>query len=124
MPENNQRRRPTIMSHVAAGRMPELRANARRAAPLLKAMGNPSRLILLCRIAEGECSVSEMQRAIRLSQSGISQHLALLRRQGVVTARREGQAVFYSLSSPGVATIMATLQEVFCTHPGRQAARR
>ena len=54
-------RRPTIMSLVLAGRMPQLRANARVAAPVLKAMGNPSRLMILCRVAEGECSVGEIE---------------------------------------------------------------
>jgi DNA-binding transcriptional ArsR family regulator len=117
MQETKAQRRPTIMSHVLAGRMPQLRANARTAAPVLKAMGNPARLMILCRIAEGECSVSEIERAIRLSQSSISQHLAVLRRNDVVASRREGQAVFYSLASERVAAIMATLQRVFCTTP-------
>ncbi len=113
------RRRPTMMSHLLAGRMPQLRANARRAAPLLKAIGNPMRLMILARIAEGECSVSELQEVMRLSQSAISQHLAVLRSHHVVTTRREGQAIFYSLASPGTGQIMATLQRVYCTGPHR-----
>jgi ArsR family transcriptional regulator, virulence genes transcriptional regulator len=112
-----KKRKPTVMSHVLAGRMPELRANARRAAPLLKAMGNPARLMILCRIAEGECSVGEIQKVLRFPQSSISQHLAVLRRHAVVATRRDGQTIFYSLASPRVATIMATLQRVYCTAP-------
>ena len=106
-----------MMSHLLAGRMPQLRTNARRAAPLLKAMGNPLRLMILCRIAEGECSVGEIEQVIRLSQSAISQHLAVLRRHKVVTTRRDGQAIFYSLASAGTAQVMATLQRVYCTQP-------
>jgi ArsR family transcriptional regulator, virulence genes transcriptional regulator len=115
MAAKKARRRPTILSHVLAGRMPELRANVRRATPLLKAIGNPTRLMILCRIAEGECSVREIEATLGLSQSTISQHLAVLRLHGAVTTRREGQTVFYSLADKGVASIIATLQRVYCT---------
>lgn len=110
-----KRGRPTILSHALAGRMPELRANARRAAPLLKTMANGSRLLILCRIAEGECSVGEIERALGMSQSAISQHLAVLRAANVVTTRRDGQAIYYSLTSPEAGAVLATLQKVFCT---------
>jgi DNA-binding transcriptional ArsR family regulator len=106
-----------MLSHLLAGRMPELRANAKRAAPFLKAIGNPTRLMILCRIAEGECSVGEIESTLRMSQSTISQHLAVLRLHGAVTTRREGQTVFYSLASAGIASIIATLQRVYCTDP-------
>ena len=94
--------------------MSELEENARHAAGLLKAMSNPSRLVILCQLAEGERSVGELERAVGLSQSGISQHLAVLRRQSVVSSRRVRQTVLYSLGSRDVATLMATLHTVFC----------
>lgn len=97
-----------------ADRMRELQRDARRVAGLLKAMSNPARLIILCQIAEGERSVGELERAVGLSQSSISQHLAVLRAQAVVSGRRVGQTVLYSLASGEVAALMSTLHAVFC----------
>jgi ArsR family transcriptional regulator, virulence genes transcriptional regulator len=94
--------------------MAKLEANALRASALLKAMANPTRLLVLCQIAQGEKSVGELEEAVGLSQSALSQHLAVLRARHVVTARREGQTVFYSLSSSEAASVMGTLYEVFC----------
>ena len=97
-----------------AGRMGELQRSARRAAPLLKAMSNPSRLVILCQLAEGERSVGDLEERVGLSQSGISQHLAILRRERVVATRRDKQTVYYSLASTDVMELMATLHRVFC----------
>ena len=101
-------------SPQVAARMGELQRSARRAAPLLKAMSNPSRLVILCQLAEGERSVGELEEEVGLSQSGISQHLAILRREHVVVTRRDKQTVFYSLASADVMALMATLHKVFC----------
>jgi DNA-binding transcriptional ArsR family regulator len=100
----------------AGARLSELEQNARRAAKLLKAMSNSARLVILCQLADGERSVGELERAVGLSQSGISQHLAVLRREGVVSSRRIRQTVLYSLASRDVITVMGTLHAVFC-HP-------
>ena len=99
---------------MGEGELGALEENARHAAGLLKAMSNPSRLVILCQLAEGERSVGELERAVGLSQSGISQHLALLRRESVVSSRRVRQTVLYSLGSEQVAAVMATLHQVFC----------
>ena len=106
----------------AHARMAELQDNARHAAALLKAMSNPARLVILCQLAEGERSVGELERAVGLSQSGISQHLAVLRRGGVVKTRRERQTVRYSLASGEVVALMATLHRVFCRKARAPAA--
>ena len=106
--------RKTMVSRELALRMGELERSARRAAPLLKAMSNASRLVILCQLAEGERSVGELEEAVGLSQSGISQHLAVLRREHVVATRRDKQAVLYSLASEEVAELMATMHRVFC----------
>ena len=98
----------------AGSRLAELEQNARRAAKLLKAMSNSARLVILCQLADGERSVGELERAVGLSQSGISQHLAVLRREGVVSSRRIRQTVLYSLASRDVITVMGTLHSVFC----------
>lgn len=99
----------------------ELQKNASRATVLLKAMANASRLLILCQLAEGEKSVGELERRVGLSQSGLSQHLALLRRKGIVATRREAQSIFYSLVSREAEAIMATLYDVYCA---KHAARR
>ncbi len=106
-------RRSPVSTAIAA-RMGDLRRSARRAAPLLKAMSNPARLVILCQLAEGERSVGELEEEVGLSQSGISQHLAVLRREHVVATRRDKQTVYYSLASAEVVAVMATLHDVFC----------
>ncbi len=95
-------------------KLAELQRKAGRATSLLKALANPSRLLILCQLAEGEKSVGELERLVDLSQSGLSQHLALLRRKGIVATRREAQSIYYSLASKEAAAIMATLYKVFC----------
>ena len=114
--------RKAVVAPAVAAQMGELRRSARRAAPLLKAMSNPSRLVILCQLAEGERSVGELEQQVGLSQSGISQHLAVLRRQHVVATRRDRQTVFYSLASQDVIALMATLHQVFCK-PAKAHAR-
>jgi DNA-binding transcriptional ArsR family regulator len=102
----------------------ELRAHAIRASALLKAMSNPARLMVLCQLAEGEKSVGELEGAVDLSQSGLSQHLALLRRERIVVTRRSGQTIFYSLASEEAAAVMRTLYAIFCGGPGRRPAAK
>lgn len=117
----------TDTSHgLTRGEVARLRGSAVRATDLLKAMANPSRLMILCQIAEGEKSVGELESAIGLSQSGLSQHLALLRRKGIVSTRREAQSIFYSLASKEAEAVMATLYQVFCAKvaPKRQVRLR
>ena len=91
-----------------------LHGSAVRVTDLLKAMASPSRLMILCQLAEGEKSVGEMESVIGLSQSGLSQHLAVLRRKRIVATRREAQSIYYSLASKEVEEIMAALYRVFC----------
>jgi ArsR family transcriptional regulator, virulence genes transcriptional regulator len=111
---------------VEPDRLAQLEGNAQRAAKLLKAMANPARLVVLCQLADGERSVGELERAVGMSQSGISQHLALLRRAGVVSSRRVRQTMLYSLASEEVVAVMATLYSLFCESgaPLRGKARR
>ena len=94
-----------------------LQESATHAATLLKVMANPSRLIILCQLAEGEKSVGELEGVVGLSQSALSQHLSVLRQQEVVTTRRSAQSIIYSLASGEVQTIMVALHDVFCAGP-------
>jgi DNA-binding transcriptional ArsR family regulator len=115
--------RKAALPRSIAGRLRELQSNARRAAPLLKAISNPTRLVILCKIAEGERSVGELEQQVGLSQSGISQHLAVLRRQHVVATRRDKQTIYYSLANREVVELMATLHKIFCKPATRPKPR-
>lgn len=92
----------------------QLERNAHKASELLGAMANVSRLMILCQLADGEKSVSDLQPMIGLSQSALSQHLAVLRSKHLVRTRREGQLIYYSLTSGQAASIIQTLHEQFC----------
>lgn len=94
--------------------MDELKANARRASILLKAMSNERRLLILCSLAEGELSVGQMENIVQLSQSALSQHLARLRHDGLVATRRDAQTIYYSLKGDDARTIIHTLHDIYC----------
>lgn len=92
----------------------DLKENAQRASELLKAMSNEKRLMILCYLAAGEKAVGEMERLVGLSQSALSQHLARLRRDGLVQTRRASQTIYYSLAGGEAAAIMETLHGLYC----------
>jgi DNA-binding transcriptional ArsR family regulator len=91
-----------------------MRVHAADAAQLLRALGNEKRLMLLCLLAEGERSVGELNARLELSQSALSQHLALLRQDGLVTTRRKAQSIYYSLAPGPAQRIIATLHGIYC----------
>jgi len=92
-------------------------AQASKACTLLAAMCNEKRLLLLCQLVPGERSVNELAELLGAAQSTVSQHLALLRREGLVRARREGQTQFYSLAGDEARAILETLQSLYCSPP-------
>ena len=89
-------------------------ASAGEAAKLLRALGNERRLMILCQLTEGERSVGELLPLVGLSQSALSQHLAVLRDEAVVATRREGQTIWYRIADPAALKVVATLAEIFC----------
>jgi DNA-binding transcriptional ArsR family regulator len=92
----------------------DLEQNARKASTLLKAMANERRLLILCHLAQGEKSVGELENLVKLGQSALSQHLARLRRDRLVSTRRSAQTIYYSLSGREAGAIMETLHALFC----------
>jgi DNA-binding transcriptional ArsR family regulator len=96
-----------------------LQQHFKKASRVLKAMSNPHRLHILCELQGEECSVGELVRRVGLSQSALSQHLARLRRDELVTTRREAQTIYYSLASGEIRAILQTLQKIYT----EQAAR-
>lgn len=95
---------PDLM-HTAAG----------QASEMLKSLANPHRLMILCQLLESDRSVGDLAAFLDLRSSTVSQHLALLRRDGLVSARREGQTIWYGLSSPQAQKILETLFVLYCT---------
>jgi len=100
-----------------------IQAQASKASNLLSAMCNEKRLILLCQLVQGERSVNELTGLLASPQSTISQHLALLRREGFVQARREGQTHYYSLAGDEARAILETLQTLYCQPQGEGARK-
>ena len=88
--------------------------HAEAAASLLRALANPHRLMVLCCLAEGELCVSEINARIPLAQSALSQHLAVLRRDDLVTTRRVSQTIYYALKPGPALDIIAVLHRHFC----------
>lgn len=88
--------------------------NASDAVSLLKGLANESRLMIMCVLSEGEISVGELNKRIQLSQSALSQHLAVLRDQGLVQTRRESQTIYYRLQDTAAMSIIEMLHEVYC----------
>jgi DNA-binding transcriptional ArsR family regulator len=83
------------------------------AARLLKLMASEQRLLLLCRLMDGEASVSALAEHAALAQSATSQHLAKMRAEGLVATRRDGQTIHYRIADPNAARILAALSEIY-----------
>ncbi|WP_321351248.1 metalloregulator ArsR/SmtB family transcription factor [Halopseudomonas oceani] len=93
----------------------QLQDSAAQASALLQVVGNPHRLLVLCLlIAEGEMTVGALNEVVPLSPSALSQHLARMREEGLVTYRRESQMLYYRIDDPRVARLIGTLKDIFC----------
>ena len=91
-----------------------MQASATRASDMLKLLGHPHRLMVLCELKMGERSVSELAKRVGVSQSPLSQHLARMRYENVVETRRDGQTVCYSLKKGEASLLIESLYEIFC----------
>ncbi len=91
-----------------------MQQNATEAVTLLKSLANESRLMIMCVLTEGELSVGQLNQRIKLSQSALSQHLAVLREQGLVNTRRESQTIYYRLADSPAMSVIGLLHEVYC----------
>jgi len=100
---------------TSASELASMRPHAKDAAGLMKALGNETRLVILCTLAEGEHSVGELNEIIPLSQSALSQQLARLRREGLVKTRRESQTIYYSLTPGPADRVIHVLHDIYCT---------
>ncbi|AZZ91941.1 metalloregulator ArsR/SmtB family transcription factor [Hahella sp. KA22] len=91
--------------------------NAEAAAALMQALSNPHRLMILCALSEGERRVSELNEFVELSQSALSQHLAVLRHQQLVHTRKQAQTVYYSVAEGPAMAIVKLLHRHYCSNP-------
>lgn len=87
---------------------------AERACALMKALSNPDRLMVLCRLSQGELSVGEIETALGIRQPTLSQQLTVLREQGLVSTRRDGKNIHYSVASDEALAVIRVLYEQFC----------
>jgi ArsR family transcriptional regulator, virulence genes transcriptional regulator len=91
-----------------------MEAAADQASDLLKALANRHRLLIVCQLIDGERSVGDLAELLALRDSTVSQHLALLRKDGLVAARRDAQTIYYSIASAPAREVLTTLYRVFC----------
>ena len=103
-----------LESRSRSNELDRMVGNAKRATNFLKALAHESRLMILCILAEGEKSVSELEDLLNLRQPTVSQQLARLRAYGLVSTRREGKAIYYRLASEEARVIIAAIYDVFC----------
>jgi len=94
--------------------MEDMQASADRAVELLKSLGNRSRLMILCQLLQGERSVGDLAQLIGMRDTAVSQQLALLRKDGLVRARRDGQTIYYALASAEAERVIVTLYDIYC----------
>ena len=102
------------MTRTDAANIRAMSRKAEDAAALLRALAHGARLKVLCELSGGERRVGELVRASGLSQSALSQHLARLREEGLVTTRRDAQTIFYSLADAKVRQVVRLLFELYC----------
>lgn len=100
-------------------------AEAAEAAAILRSLSNEARLLVLCYLAQaGELSAGELTRRVGVSQSALSQHLARLRAEGLVTTRKNAQTVFYRVADPKVHRVLELLHELYCPELDATAANQ
>jgi ArsR family transcriptional regulator, virulence genes transcriptional regulator len=97
---------------------------ADQASDLLKALSNRHRLLIICQLIDGERSVGDLAAFLGLRDSTVSQHLALLRKDGLVSARRDAQTIYYSIASAPAREVLKTLYQVYCAAPKALKTKR
>ena len=103
-----------VSSHAQAADAERMADQAKRAADFLKALAHESRLMILCILSQGEKSVSELEAMLSLRQPTVSQQLARLRADGLVTTRRDGKTIHYSLASEEARVVVGAVYDMFC----------
>ena len=105
---------PVFDENMSPGDMDKMAENATKAANFLKAISHEGRLMILCYLASGEKSVTDLEELLSVRQAAVSQQLSRLRHEGLVTPRREGKIIYYSLSDNRSKQIMEVVYDLFC----------
>ena len=105
---------PKITDNMSDADMDLMMRSAQEASDFLKALGHEGRLMILCHLVTGEKSVTELEQLLSARQAAVSQQLARLRLEGLVTPRREGKIIYYSLTDDRPRRIMELVYELFC----------
>lgn len=87
---------------------------AKLATAMLKALSHEGRLMILCHLAQGEKSVTELEEILSLRQPAVSQQLARLRAEGIIDARRDGKTIYYSIKDARAQRLMETIYDLYC----------
>lgn len=103
-------------------RLEKLMQNARSASDFLKALSHENRLLLLCLLAEKERSVGELETILALRQPTVSQQLARLRYDDLVTTRRDGKTIYYSIANENVRRVITVIYDIFCESDEKRKA--
>ncbi len=111
---------PKLKNMTVSEDLGQIADNARDASEILKALAHESRLLILCILSEGDKSVGDLETLLAQRQSTVSQQLARLRLDGLVTARRDGKSIYYNLANDNVRTILQAVYSVFCHKPKRR----
>ena len=99
-----------------------MRSQAAQVVSLLKVIGNPDRLLLLCQMLQGEYAVGELEELLDIQQPTLSQQLGVLRNEGLVATRRDGKYIYYRVSHPHVQVILEVLHQLYCSAPPQSKA--
>ena len=110
------------MMNLSTFSLADFEASAGKAAGLLRTLGNEKRLMILCQLGDAELTAGALQEPLGLSQSALSQHLAVLREAGVLANRRETQTIFYRIAYPAAVKVIETLAAIFC--PDKPARKK
>ena len=96
----------------------QMASAASQASALMRTLGHKDRLMILCHLISGEKSVGELAGLLEIPQSPLSQHLARMRKESLVTTRREAQTIYYSIASSEAARMVELMHELYCSEPG------
>lgn len=109
---------PVLETDLAEADFEKMMRNARDAADFLKALAHEGRLLMLCHLASGEKSVTELEELLSARQAAVSQQLARLRYEGLVETRREGKIIYYSLADGPARQVLDVVYNIFCADKG------
>ena len=115
---------PELREGLSDAELDRMMRNAQNATEFLKALAHEGRLMILCHLANGERSVTELERLLAQRQAAVSQQLARLRLEGLVESRREGKVIYYRLADGRARRILELVYELFCDDGGDDGAPR